>query len=55
MHFFDDRWQLELDFFYDYDPIDGDREWYLADIDLDYEYSAFYFPALDDDVFYIRE
>jgi len=50
IHFFDDDWILELDFFYDYDPVDGDREWYMADIDLYYTYNNVYFPELADDV-----
>jgi hypothetical protein len=50
INFFEDDWILELDFFYDYDPTDGDREWYMADIDLYYTYSNKYFPALADTV-----
>lgn len=55
IHFFYDQWLLELDFLYNYDPSNGDREWYLADIDLFYEYSKFYFPELSDDANYTRE
>ncbi len=47
---FDEDGVLELDFFYDYDPIDGDREWYMADIDLYYTFNKVYFPALSESI-----
>jgi hypothetical protein len=39
-------WILELDFLYDYDPLDGDREWYIGDVDLYYNYNNYNFPGM---------